>query len=154
MKDISDPTYLGPGKWHSMHIEATNATDDESQKVFCKNVRITCETFPCNKCKGHCENYIKNNPPEKFIGVKIEVDGVMQNLGLSIWSWTFHNCVNYRLKKKIMDWDTYFGMYIKTSQNCSTSCSLVKTENEEIDKNLIPKAPKKYSSSDLKKQED
>lgn len=145
-KDITDPNYLGPGKWHSMHIEATNANDMESKKVFCKNVRVTCDTFPCKKCVMHCQKYIKNNPPEKFIDVKIEIDGKLECLGLSIWSWTFHNCVNFRLGKPMMDWNTYYAMYIKTESNCTHSCSLVNHEDIQIDKEKIPKAPRKYTS--------
>ena len=145
-KDITDPNYLGPGKWHTMHIEASNAYDFESQKIFCKNVRITCKTFPCHKCVMHCTKYIDKNPPEKFINVNIEVDGIKKPLGLSIWSWTFHNCVNFRLGKKMMDWNTYFTMYIKPESSCSHNCSIIKNDDIEIDKKIIPRAPKKYLS--------
>lgn len=126
MKDRTDPEYIGPGVWVSIHIESSEARDKESQEMFCKNIRKICQNFPCLECSKHCKEYINNNPPEKFMGIKMKVDGKNEMIGLSVWSWNFHNTVNVRLGKKLMDWETYYGIYIKNNKECSKKCSLTK----------------------------
>jgi len=140
--DRSDPNYVGPGVWVSIHIESSSARNKQSQESFCANVREICDKFPCLNCSEHCKSYIKNNPPEKFIGIKMLIDGKYEEIGVSIWSWTFHNSVNLRLGKPCLDWDTYQGMYIKTEKVCSEKCSLsnFSPQNKKI-KNKMPTIP-------------
>lgn len=130
-------------------MESSSAKCKNTQKFFCDNIREICAKFPCLNCSKHCKEYIHDNPPEKFIGIKMIIDEKQEELGLSIWSWTFHNSVNLRLGKPFMDWETYYGIYIKNNVNCSEKCNLSYIKEEEIkyNKNFqnipnIPSIPK------------
>jgi len=118
-KDSTDPKYIGPGVWNTIHKQAYLARTPNQQKQFIVFMKDTCYWFPCKVCRGHCTEYIKNNPLENYLGST--VDG--QPLGLFVWAWKFHNTVNARLKKPIMSWDTAITLYSESNDKvCSLSC--------------------------------
>lgn len=130
-KDYTDPKYIGPGTWNTIHRYAFIVRLPSEQKNFIKFMKDICSGFPCTVCRGHCTEYIKNNPMEQYIDVGININGETVILGLFIWSWKFHNAVNARLKKPIMSWDTAYNLYSNTENLvCSSSC----TESEKITK--------------------
>lgn len=134
-KDHTDPAYIGPGIWYAYTKDAFNANNSDKQKAWCKRMRDLCENFPCKVCSGHCKEYIKNSPPEEYIGVIIEIQGKKRELGLFIWIWKFHNAVNLRLKKSIMSWDTAYNMYSGEKETiCTKACEDAEnaTEYKEV----------------------
>jgi len=118
-KDNTDPKYIGPGVWYTIHKQSYLAKTPAQQKQFIIFMKDTCYNFPCKVCRGHCTEYIKNNPLENYLGSTM--DG--EPLGLFIWAWKFHNTVNARLKKHIMSWDTAITLYSESNDKvCSLSC--------------------------------
>lgn len=140
----NDPKYIGPGKWDSMHIESIAADTEEKQIIFCENVRYICKNFPCEHCKEHCENEIKLDPPEKFIGTKVNVGNEYLPLGMAVWAWTFHNKVNLRLNKELMSWDNFLNIYYYPKKECSEKCKISHIHNDEkkVDLTKLPNSPK------------
>lgn len=131
-KDISDPKYVGPGVWHTIHRLAFEAKTKKLQLEFINIMKIICNKFPCSVCKGHCQEYIKNHPLEKYLDVYIEDENGKELLGMFIWTWKFHNAVNARLKKPIMNWNTAYSLYTdKKYLMCSKSCLDSKNPNSE-----------------------
>lgn len=123
-KDHTDPKYIGPGTWNTIHRYAYKSRLPSEQKNFIIFMKEICNGFPCTVCRGHCTEYIKNNPMEEYVDVSIKIDDENVVLGLFIWSWKFHNAVNSRLKKSIMSWDTAYNLYSeKENLVCSSSCS-------------------------------
>lgn len=126
--DITDPKYIGPGVWMLIHQKASIANTKEKQLEFIKFMNSVCEHFPCEFCKGHCKAYIQDHPLEKYINVYIK-EGSEKKIfiGMFLWSWKFHNSVNQRLQKPLMNWDTAYDMYYVSSKQekkiCSKSCS-------------------------------
>lgn len=121
-RDRSDPEYTGPGAWSVIHVLAYNARNKEKQQQFMASMREICGKFPCINCRYHCGEYIRNHPMEDYLDLNMNGE----KLGLFVWSWKFHNCVNARLKKPIMSWDTAYNMYLEEdveNNTCSTSCS-------------------------------
>lgn len=119
VKDITDPAYIGPGKWDTLHREGLDAQTPERQREAIRVIRRILETFPCKYCRTHCQQYLQNNPIEDFIGVKRNGE----NVGIFIWTWMFHNAVNARLHKPYTDWDTAYNMYADTdSMVCTKAC--------------------------------
>jgi hypothetical protein len=130
-KDHTDPKYIGPGTWNIMHRYAFKSRTSVEQKTFINFMKELCSGFPCEVCRGHCKEYIMNNPMESYVDKTINVDGENIVLGLFIWTWKFHNAVNARLKKSVMSWDTAYNLYSDNdSLVCSSSCS----ESEKITK--------------------
>jgi len=122
-KDNTDPAYIGPGIWDFIHRTAFNAKTVEEQKSFIKQMKTICDEFPCIKCRGHCQEYIKNHPMEEYIDVTVDMDNEKINIGIFVWTWKFHNAVNARLNKPIMTWDTAYNIYSHSeSLVCSTNC--------------------------------
>ena len=111
----SDSLIWGPGIWFNIHIFSLNQTSD----YFIKYIRFITEKLPCGECRDHATNYINQNSPEKYIGIKNE-DG--EDIGMFKWSWTFHNAVNTRLGKKYINYDTAINMFDEPDV-CSSSCS-------------------------------
>jgi hypothetical protein len=127
-KDSTDPKYIGPGVWNTIHRQAYGANTPSKQQQFIIFMKDTCYNFPCTVCRGHCTEYIKNNPLEVYIGSTVDD----KPLGLFIWSWKFHNAVNARLKKPIMSWNTAITLYSESNDKvCSLSCINAEGEGEE-----------------------
>lgn len=117
MDDHTDPAKSGPGVWHVLHTEAIEAkTEDEAQKYIVYATRII-ENFPCKTCTEHSKKYMMDNPMSTYI--KQKING--QPLGMFYWTWSFHNNVNSRLRKSIMDFDTACNLY-KKKNSCSNVC--------------------------------
>ena len=118
-KSNTDPKYVGPGIWYEIHKQAYNAKTPQQQNQFVIFMKDTCYGFPCKICRGHCTEYIKNNPIEYYVGSTVDDE----LLGLFIWTWKFHNSVNARLKKPIMSWNTAVTLYSESDNKvCSMSC--------------------------------
>jgi hypothetical protein len=157
-KDSTDPTYVGPGTWNVIHRRSFAAKTKEQQLAFIVLMKAICEGFPCMICRGHCVEYIKNNPMEPYMDVTVSINGNNIILGLFIWAWKFHNAVNSRLKKPIMSWDTAYNLYSNTdSMICSKKCH----EAEGLSGDPVPSKvpgrgiviPTKVKNSDVKIEE-
>lgn len=123
-KDISDPQYTGPGTWNLIHRMAFKARTKEERLSFIRFMMDACYGFPCTVCKVHCTEYIQNHPLTDYLDVSINVDGENLPLGLFIWTWKFHNAVNKRINKPLMNWDTAYNLYSSAeSLVCSKTCT-------------------------------
>lgn len=117
----------GPAEWHLMHSSAYEAqTEEEKQRVkwLIENI---CKHFRCKECSGHCKSYSEANPIQ-------DSWTVMHNgrdVGLFIWTWKFHNAVNQRINKKVLDFETVLEMY---SNPDNTTCHLQCSSEEEQQK--------------------
>jgi hypothetical protein len=75
--------------WNNIHTKAVNTSSPE----YCTWIRQLIMSMTCPSCRLHAVQYINTNPPE-------------QAFDLFTWSWEFHNNVNARLNKPIMDYET------------------------------------------------
>lgn len=144
-KDHTDPKYIGPGTWNIMHKQSYKADSHDKQIIFIKLMKDICNDFPCTVCKGHCVEYIKNHPMEEYLDVLVEINGKKLVLGMFVWTWKFHNNVNYRIKKPLMSWDTAYDLYSSgESLVCSKNC----TDAGE-DLTTVSNSHKQFQQSDL-----
>jgi hypothetical protein len=128
---ISNPKVFGPGIWYLQHVKARDAITDEKKKQFIIDMKYICQNLPCNECRGHCETYMKSNPIENFLNIK--ENGI--EIGMFKWVWAFHNAVNSRLKKPIIDWNTAKKMYYEESDVCMEECGGGEYEQPIVTKN-------------------
>ena len=142
-QDHTDPKYIGPGTWNLIHRRAFKAQTHEQQLAFIEEMKEVCYGFPCMVCKGHCTEYIKNHPLEEYLGVMVDIDGVQLPIGLFVWTWKFHNAVNARIKKPIMNWDTAYNLY-STSESlvCSKNCLEAAGPADGLEHTTAPIVPK------------
>jgi hypothetical protein len=114
-KSISDPEVFGPGMWYSIHSSSIQLDDE----CFMKYIDGIIPKIPCLICREHATEYLKNNPTKDYKGIK---NSNGEYIGMFKWSWIFHNTVNKRLGKPILDWDTAYNMFTDDSKVCSMSC--------------------------------
>lgn len=135
LKKLSDPRSFGPGGWLVIHILAYNATSEKHKKSFERDMKNICGGLKCNTCKGHCVKYLEDNPITDYWNIK---DKEGNDIGMFQWSWAFHNAVNARLGKPIMDFDTAYHLF---SDHPDTVCS--KDCEEDVSSSPAPPPPKK-----------
>lgn len=140
-KDRTDPKYVGPGTWDFLTRLAVKAVNSKLELEFKRELTEACEGYPCHVCAGHCKEYMKNHPVDKYFGMFIMVNGQKVMIGMFIWIWKFHNAVNARLGKPIMDWDTaYNTFYPGDILICSAACM---EAEQELPKTIKKKKDKK-----------
>lgn len=120
--NLSDPKYVGPGIWFSIHNLSYNAHDDEGRKMAIKYIYDIQQNFPCQECKQHFGEYLRNNPPP-VDGRGPMLDG--RDLSLFYWSWLFHNAVNARLGKVRPTFDQVYQAYRNKTYNCHEKCGAI-----------------------------
>lgn len=127
-KDNTNPKYIGPGTWSVIHTITYHARVLDTQLQAIKTITTICNYFPCETCREHCLQYIKENPMEEYLINKYKEDH-----GLFLWSWKFHNTVNYRIGKHIMSWDLANQLYNIDNKVCGKECSeTVKTPQTNL----------------------
>lgn len=125
-KDLTDPTYVGPGTWAIIHKKAFMARSREEQLEFIRFVKSVCENFGCKVCSGHCKKYIEENPMEWFMDIDHQI-GEDKGMSMFVWAWAFHNVVNFRLKKPQMSLETAYYMFNNNKVGyCSAACEEAK----------------------------
>lgn len=137
--DISDPKKCGPGIWYTTHVYARDAITEEKKHIFLNHINMLRKDFPCEKCRGHINEYVEANPIEHYWNV---TDNNGNPIGLFQWSWIFHNAVNERINKErpddphpYVDWNTAYNMYYNTDiMICTKGCedSITQETNQEV----------------------
>lgn len=111
----------GPGMWYSIHQDAKISDKDSTRNQFINNLKSKFELFPCDKCKEHITQYMKDYPLEK-------------SENLFYWTWKFHNDVNKRLGKQEFSYEVIYNVHFGNDK-CE-SCSV--TENLSSISKIIP----------------
>jgi len=127
----SNPEYIGPGYWASWHIKSLQADTKERKSEIARNIAIDISYFPCMKCRNHAKEYIKGKPL---------MPAVRSGDPLSLFKWTveFHNAVNLRLGKPMINWQKAEKLW--SGENvCLEDCGMEeeKEEKEEMKEDNI-----------------
>jgi hypothetical protein len=112
---LHDPTYIGPGIWFNMHLDAVMALTKSDQMAVIRRIRILQSRFPCSKCKIHFGEYLERHPPEQICGQS--ADSLFQ------WSVDFHNAVNSFTDKSQVSYQDARNIYQEESIFCTADCS-------------------------------
>ena len=67
---VDTSIHLGPGYWTVLHCITFYARTKEEQLAAVNTVKLLCRKFPCQTCRQHAKQYLKDHPIEKYIGVK------------------------------------------------------------------------------------
>jgi hypothetical protein len=117
---MSDPKTFGPGQWQAIHIYAKHATTDETKRAFVDYIMMIANNLKCEKCRMHALDYLAKNPLKDYFNIK-NAQGV--DIGMLKWTWIFHNSVNSRLGKPLMDWETCYAIYGDSNSGvCQKDC--------------------------------
>lgn len=120
MKLVSDPEKIGSGLWISIHLKAKHAIDEKSKEAFIDYMFLLGEEFPCGKCRGHLQEYLRDHPFEPYMNLEDEKG---HQIGMFKFSWLFHNAVNLRLHKPFVTWQNALAMYYSEGEPCN-SCTV------------------------------
>ncbi len=110
----TNPNIFGPGIWLTIHILAILVKTDNDIDQFIKSLHNIFDKIPCNECYLHTIDYLRLVPPYLFRNV---INNKMERIGMFIWSWKFHNNVNLRLNKSLIDYETAYNMYNNINHN-------------------------------------
>lgn len=130
---ISNPASFGPGIWYCIHRMARDATTNDKKVKFKEFIENMIQNLPCQTCVDHATTYYKSRPLDQFWNMKENGD----DIGLFRWSWEFHNTVNQRLKKPIVNWENAKKLFSQEDGVCTSDCG-----NETVVTNLGTNAPK------------
>lgn len=110
----SDSKIWGPGVWWNIHILALRANTQEKINEYIDYIKYILPKLPCLTCRNHATEYLKKHPLEEFINI---------NEGMFRWSWIFHNEVNVRLGKQIINYYTAINLFEDNeSEICTDTC--------------------------------
>lgn len=104
------PDQFGPGTWWILHLSAYHVIKKKQINDFVKYVHYIAANIPCMMCRGHAKEYLNENNGSKYIDM--EKNG--RHIGMFIWMSDFHNTVNKRNNKKIINWEKSFKEYSET----------------------------------------
>ena len=110
------------GIWFAIHNEAKYAIDYPSKLRYISFIKRLSDDFPCLNCKPHFQEYVKKHPFEDYWSRRKMLDGQMIEIGLFEWTVDFHNTVNKRLNKPIIDLLTAYRLFYKSEALCSAEC--------------------------------
>lgn len=120
LKKLSDPDSFGPGAWLVIHTLAFDAITNDKKKCFEETMKVIQRGLKCEMCKIHCGKYLKKHPMRDYWNV---LDRKGKDIGMFKWTWAFHNAVNTRLGKPVMDWDTAYHLYSDSKDTvCTKDC--------------------------------
>ena len=110
----SSPKVFGPGIWFEFHTMATLSLTNETMNIYIDHVKSIIDRLPCMKCRRDAQKYFDNDNPSKYKST---------DNGMFYWSWKFHNTVNAKLGKPLLEWDTGLNMYLGGDDEvCSLEC--------------------------------
>tara|TARA_R100000664_G_C2733793_1_gene123770 strand:- start:243 stop:614 length:372 start_codon:yes stop_codon:yes gene_type:complete len=100
----NSPEYFGPGYWISWHLKAYKANTYEKKVEVSRSIVIDVSNLPCMTCRKDALEYIRKNQL---------MPSVKDKDPLSIFKWTvkFHNFVNEKLGKEIVNFQTAEEMW-------------------------------------------
>jgi hypothetical protein len=111
----SDSKVWNPGVWFSLHLLALAAITVSKIESFIDNFKLVISRLPCESCRDHANKYLLNNPIENYID---------RDKGMFLYVWEFHNFVNERLNKPILDFESAYNMYSDNTEVCKTVCGV------------------------------
>lgn len=96
-------TEWGPRGWRWLHVTAINYARYPSMaegRIAFRRIWNFIENLPCADCRAHGLAYVIQHPPD-----------LTDSDALQRWMWAFHNSVNTRLKKAVVSFEEYRGVY-------------------------------------------
>ena len=122
----SDPKYIGPGYWTAWHIKSLYADDKNKKSEVARSIVVDIIYFPCMNCRNHAKDYVRKNP-------LMEAVKKDDPLSLFIWTVNFHNFVNMRLGKTMINWQQAKKLW--SGENvCFENCGMDEEEKGEEEK--------------------
>jgi hypothetical protein len=119
-KDFTNPKYIGPGMWVAIHTLAKGATTYEKKKAFVDYMNGLRLSFPCSVCRKHLNTYLDTHSFDSYWKKIDPTTG--EDVGLFVFSVEFHNAVNIRLGKPVMDIETAKALYSPDNDVCALDC--------------------------------
>ena len=134
---IHNPNYIGPGLWYNLHLLGAMSKTPEQKRCAIDYIKHLQQNFPCGECKEHFGMYIETHPLESTINGNEE--------SLFLWTFNFHNAVNFRLKKSQVSYEDAKKIYYESSEFCMKGCD----EENKTSKNKHPKLIPRDAPGDI-----
>ena len=104
----------GPGRWINIHTQSVRYLD-RIHHEFPDYIKYELSTITCPECHEHARIYFKNNFKRLLNYLTITNDND-EFIGPALWTMEFHNFVNERLNKPLMNWENFYEIYISKEE--------------------------------------
>ena len=105
---------------------SSDADDKNKKSEVARSIVVDIIYFPCMNCRNHAKDYVRKNP----LMEAIKKD---DPLSLFIWTVNFHNFVNMRLGKTMINWQQAKKLW--SGENvCFENCGMDEEEKGEEEK--------------------
>ena len=115
---LANPKNL-TGVWFVFHNSARHVKNDSDKHRLMETVYETVENFRCAICHNDALAYLASHPVDPY-WTRINEYG--EDVGLFEYFWEFHNYVNRKLGKPILEWDEAYALYYGEVSKCE-ECS-------------------------------
>ena len=117
---FNNPAIVGPGIWFTIHHMARYSITPDKINNFINFIHSLTSSFPCEPCKKQFMKYVRDHPLENYRETK---NVSMEYVGMFIWSWKFHNAVNERLRKPLVEYEVVLEMFSNPDiMTCKLDC--------------------------------
>ena len=133
----ANPKHIGPGYWANWHTNSLRTKTREKKAELARNIVTSIDSFPCAECRKDSISYLKKNPL---------LPAVDDNDPLSLFYWTvnFHNHVNNKLGREVLDLDKAREIWSGEGSFCTGNCGLSESEIKPEEKPSIGVVIKGY----------
>ncbi len=100
----------GPIYWKTIHMTALYTIEEGAIKYFTLMLTVMISTINCKICREFGLKYIADNPPYTFYK-KMKYNNTDLVKCIFVWSVNFHNAVNLKLHKSVINWRNAYSMY-------------------------------------------
>ena len=107
------------GIWFVFHNLARRIITENDKDCLMKVVYKTVDDFRCSACRGHAIEYLNSHSVDDYW---TRVNDYGEDVGLFEYFWEFHNAVNLRIGKPVLNWDDAYQLYYKDVSMCN-DCS-------------------------------
>jgi hypothetical protein len=142
LRKLTDPKYAGPGAWFSIHINGAHVKNYNDLVKGIEAIELILENWKCEVCNKHIKIKMETYPPRKCLDCKHKNHEGGLEMCLHIWAVDFHNEVNIRLGKPVMDYRICYPFYSNAENEiCNDECGEHSNHDEVAIKNKVVAKP-------------
>lgn len=101
------PLVFGPGTWWLIHLKSYLTDTEDKIEHFYKFLYTIVYNIPCHTCRRNAIEYISTNDGSKYVNIRHKG----RHIGMFMWMVDFHNEVNKRNNKDVIDRSEVYNAY-------------------------------------------
>ncbi len=117
LEPLNNPKNYAP-LWYLIHKKGIEATTDQKKAEYAAFIRWLVGSLLCANCRNDATDFLQGNPPEMYFTMRDKKTGI--EIGCFKHSWVFHNHVNAKLGKPVVE--LYDALVLYSNLESCTKC--------------------------------